>query len=76
MYETCVLACVDMFMDMCVDMPAVISADAVIDEKNRENEIRREVRGFSRWDRTDVERPRRLYDILTGDGLRSALPRP
>ena len=31
MYETCVLACVDMLMDMCVDMPAVISADAVID---------------------------------------------
>ncbi len=48
----------------------------MIDEKNRENEIRREVRGFSRWDCADLEHPRRLYDILTGDGLRSALPRP
>jgi hypothetical protein len=52
------------------------AADIVIDEKNRENEIRREVRGFSRWEPRDVDTPRRLYDILTGDGLPSALPRP
>lgn len=48
----------------------------VIDEKNRENEIRREVRGFSRLGPRDADRPRLLYDILTGDGLRSGIPRP
>lgn len=52
------------------------AADAVIDEKNRENEIRREVRGFSRWQPSDADHPRRLYDILTRAGLPSALPRP
>lgn len=51
-------------------------AQIVIDEKNRENEIRREVRGFTRLGARDAERPRALYDTLTGDGLRSALPRP
>lgn len=48
----------------------------VIDEKNRENEIRREVRGFSRWEPVDADNPRVLYDILTSDGLPSCLPRP
>jgi len=48
----------------------------VIDEKNRENEIRREVRGFSRLEPADLDDPSRVYDILTGDGLRSRLPRP
>lgn len=48
----------------------------VVDEKNRENEIRREVRGFSRWEPDDADVPRRMYDILSGDGLTSALPRP
>lgn len=51
-------------------------AQIVIDEKNRENEIRREVRGFSRWEATDADRPRDIYDILTQDGLRSSKPRP
>ena len=52
------------------------SADEiVIDEKNRENEIRREVRGFSRWEPADAT-PRRLYDVLSGDGLPSNIPRP
>ncbi|MFG6445100.1 hypothetical protein ACFXQA_07465 [Microbacterium sp. P07] len=51
------------------------TADIVIDEKNRENEIRRTVRGFSRWEPSDIA-PRRLYDILTADGLRSSRPRP
>lgn len=48
----------------------------VIDEKNRENEIRREVRGFSRWEPVDADNPRVLFDILTSDGLPSCLPRP
>lgn len=51
-------------------------AEIVIDEKNRENEIRREVRGFSRFEATDADHPRRVYDILTADGLHSSRPRP
>lgn len=51
-------------------------AQIVIDEKNRENEIRREVRGFSRLEATDGDHPRRVYDVLTADGLRSSKPRP
>ncbi|MFT3798505.1 hypothetical protein [Microbacterium sp.] len=51
-------------------------AEIVIDEKNRENEIRREVRGFSRLEAADLDHPRRVYDILTGDGLHSSKPRP
>ena len=51
-------------------------AAIVIDEKNRENETRRQVRGFSRWEATDADDPRRIWDILTGDGLRCPLPRP
>ena len=50
--------------------------EIVIDEKNRENEIRREVRGFSRLEATDFDHPRRVYDILTADGLPSSKPRP
>ncbi len=52
------------------------AAQIVLDEKARENEIRRIVRGFSRLDALDAEHPRRVFDILTGDGLRSILPRP
>ena len=51
-------------------------AEIVIDEKNRENEIRREVRGFSRLEATDLDHPRRVYEILTGDGLPAARLRP
>ncbi|GAA1842006.1 hypothetical protein ACFQZV_12100 [Microbacterium koreense] len=51
-------------------------ADIVLDEKDRENEIRREVRGFSRLGATDADHPGRMYDILTGDGLPSTKPRP
>jgi len=50
--------------------------EIVIDEKNRENEIRREVRGFSRWEPVDADDPRRIWDILTGDGLPCSKPRP
>jgi len=51
-------------------------AEIVIDEKNRENEIRREVRGFSRLEATDFDNPRLVYDVLTADGLPSTKPRP
>ncbi|MFB7893217.1 hypothetical protein ACFC1I_13520 [Microbacterium sp. NPDC056044] len=50
--------------------------EIVIDEKNRENEIRREVRGFSRLEATDFDDPRKVYDILTADGLPCSRPRP
>jgi hypothetical protein len=59
--------------DFGADRPA---ADIVIDEKNRENEIRREVRGFSRWEATEADVPRRIWDILTGDGMPCPRPRP
>jgi hypothetical protein len=48
----------------------------VLDEKNRENEIRREVRGFSRLLPSDLDHPRRVFDILTADGLRNTKRRP
>lgn len=51
-------------------------AAIVIDEKNRENEIRRQVRGFSRLEAADADHPQRVYDVLTADGLRSSKPRP
>ncbi|MFT4051278.1 MAG: hypothetical protein QM677_03400 [Microbacterium sp.] len=51
-------------------------AQIVLDEKNRENEIRREVRGFSRPEPDELDDPRRVYDILTADGLRGSKPRP
>lgn len=51
-------------------------ADIVIDEKNRENEIRREVGGFSRLEATDLDRLRLVYDVLTADGLPSSKQRP
>lgn len=51
-------------------------AEIVIDEKNRENEIRREVRGFSRLEASELNDERRVYDVLTRDGLPSRKPRP
>jgi hypothetical protein len=51
-------------------------AAIVVDEKNRENEVRREVRGFSRLEAADFDHPRRVYDILTADGLPSRKRRP
>lgn len=51
-------------------------ADVVIDEKNRENEIRREVRGFSRLEASELDDERRVYDVLTRDGLPSRKRRP
>lgn len=49
---------------------------ALLDEKDRGDQLRRRVKGMSRW-RTDAHRdPQQLYDILTGDGLPSRLPRP
>ena len=52
------------------------TADIVLDEKDRENEIRRVVRGFTRLGARDADNPRRVYDILIQAGLTSTRPRP
>ncbi|WP_417554163.1 hypothetical protein [Microbacterium sp.] len=49
---------------------------ALLEEKDREDELRRVVKRVSRW-RTDAHKdPAKLYDILTAAGLPSRLPRP
>ena len=50
--------------------------DVVIEEKNRENQLRRIVGRLSRWEPAELYSPRRFYDHLTRDGLRSYRPRP
>jgi len=50
--------------------------EALIDEKDRGDELRRMVHALSRWRSAALRDLRLLYDILTGDGLPSALPRP
>lgn len=52
------------------------AAEAVIDEKNRENELRQVVGRVSRWEPRHLYPPRQLYDILVHDGLPSSKPRP
>lgn len=43
--------------------------DTLIDEKRREDGIRRVVSGFARWSWADVVQPARLHRILTAAGL-------
>lgn len=50
--------------------------EVLIAEEDRGDALRRRVRVVSRWRTPDLEDPRRLWDILTGDGLRSSRPRP
>lgn len=50
--------------------------DVLRAEKDRENEIRRQVRMFSRWEPAELYPPRRLYDRLVRDGLPSRKRRP
>jgi hypothetical protein len=50
-------------------------AQVLIEEKARENEIRRQVRMFSRWEPRELRQPRRLWERLTRDGLPSTGPR-
>lgn len=45
-------------------------------EKDREDDLRRQVRGFSRWRTPQLASPRLLYDILTRAGLPTSHPRP
>lgn len=49
---------------------------AVIDEKNRENQLRPQVLQFSRWEPVELYPPRRLYDRLVRDGLPTSRRRP
>lgn len=45
---------------------------ALVEEKDREDELRRMVRAFSRWRVPELEQPRRLYRILSDAGLPSS----
>lgn len=49
---------------------------ALLEEKDRADALRRQVSAMSRWRTPDHQDPRRLYDILTADGLPSRFPRP
>lgn len=49
---------------------------ALLEEKDREDELRRMVAAFSRWRTAAHKDPGLLYDILSGAGLPSRLPRP
>lgn len=51
-------------------------AQALIEEKDREDALRRIVRRVSRWRTPQLQRPAQLWDILTRAGLPSATPRP
>lgn len=50
--------------------------EALIAEKDREDDLRRQVRAFSRWRTPALRSPRALYDILRGAGLPTSRPRP
>ena len=50
--------------------------DVLFAEKDRENEVRRQVRQFSRWEPKELYPPVQLYDRLVRDGLPSSKPRP
>ena len=60
--------------------PAILQGrspqQALIEEKDREDELRRVVRGLSRWRTPQLDRLALLYDILTRAGLPTALRRP
>ena len=50
--------------------------EALIDEKDRADELMRVVRGLSRWRTPALTDPRQLYDILAAAGLPTRQPRP
>lgn len=51
-------------------------ADVVIAEKNRENRLRRVLRGLARWEPADAMQPASLFDILSLAGLPTRRARP
>ncbi|GAA5084233.1 hypothetical protein GCM10025760_01870 [Microbacterium yannicii] len=50
--------------------------EVLLAEKDREDELRRQVTAFSRWRLPALRSPRMLYDILQGAGLPTSRPRP
>ena len=50
--------------------------EVLMAEKDREDELRRQVRAFSRWRLPALRSPRLLYDILSGAGLPTTKRRP
>lgn len=48
----------------------------LIEEKDREDALRRQVAGFSRWRTPALDDPRELYDLLVAAGLPARRPRP
>jgi len=50
--------------------------EVLLAEKDREDELRRQVTAFSRWRLPALRSPRMLYDILHGAGLPASRPRP
>lgn len=48
----------------------------VLAEKDREDDLRRQVSAVSRWRMPALRSPRALYDILHGAGLPASRPRP
>lgn len=49
---------------------------ALLEEKDRADALRRQVSGFSRWRTPDQKDPALLYNILVADGLPSRFPPP
>ena len=49
---------------------------ALLEEKDRADQLRRQVRALSRWRTPALHEARDLYDILIADGLPSRRPRP
>ncbi|WP_404438842.1 hypothetical protein LG322_05915 [Microbacterium aerolatum] len=49
---------------------------ALLEEKDRGDALRRQVSGLSRWRTPDQRDPARLYSILVADGLPSRFPPP
>ena len=49
---------------------------AVLAEKDREDALRRRIRGLSRWRTPELRDVRLLYDILSAAGLPTSSPRP
>ena len=50
--------------------------EVLLAEKDREDDLRRQVSHFSRWRAPALDQPRLLFDILTAAGLPTRRPRP
>jgi hypothetical protein len=50
--------------------------EVLLAEKDREDQLRRQVAAFSRWRTPALQSPRQLHDILANAGLPTSRPRP